>query len=301
MITKHYYLILFSCLLFFSSTKAQQFNVEQIDTIRISSSQESKLFIIKVDTSEIILKDDFNYLITKIEINNLNDNSLFQTIIDTSEMIFGAGGVDFVDVNLDGYLDLDLNLGYSNLMPIHSFWLYCPKTKQFFQSPEYSQLNDYDIDIDKKEIESYSQSTGGRGGSSEKYKIKNGNLVLLETEYSNFYEFVHQRLIDNILRTDSLVETGSSEDGTSIFEIYNLVKDSLLLTEKIWAVDIEPPYSNEIYDNEIYDCEPWGGCIKYLRKEIYLYGNKKQGYTVQDTVRYQVINNKWQKVKIFFK
>ena len=51
----------------------------------------------------------------------------------------------------------------------------------------------------------------------------------------------------------------------------------------------------------IYNCGPWGGCLKYLRKEVYSYDIKAGDYAIKDTLRFEVINNKWEKVKIFKK
>jgi hypothetical protein len=302
MIIKYYYIILFYSLLFFYNTNAQNIDAyKQIDTIKISDSLKSKIFIIKADTAEIISKDISNYLITQIEITDFNDNSIVQTIIDTSAMNFGVGEIDFVDVNFDGYLDIDINLGFHDLTPFHSFWLYDNSKNIFYYSPEFSQLNDYSFDSDKKEIKSNSQSTGGRGGYSEILNVENGKLSLIETEYSNYNDYERKRLIKNVLRTDSLVETGSLNDGTSVFEIYNLVNDSLLLTEKSWLVDLEMPFPKDVYMNEIYNCGIWGGCMKYLRKEIYIYDDKQQIFSIQDTLKYQAVDNKWKKVKTFVK
>jgi hypothetical protein len=298
---KNIYNILLYCFLFLSITNAQQIAAyEQIDTIRVSNFPDSKIFLIKVDTTEITSKYNLRYLIAHIEITDLNKDSLIQTISDTSEMNYAAGGVEYVDINLDGYLDLDLNLGLINLIPLHSFYLYNQFKDEYYYSPDFSQLNDYEIDVDKKEIESYSQSTGGRGGYRAKYKIKNDNLFLIEDENSNYYDYEHQKVINNVLRTDSLVETDWVH-STAVLDTYTLVNDSLLLTEKSWLTGVAAPYPADIEENHLYNCGSWGGCMKYLKKEIYFYGNRNKSYTIKDTLRYQVINNKWQKIKTFNK
>ena len=287
---------------FCTITIAQQNNSYiQVDTVKICELSKSITFIFKIDTSKISLNYYDGYIITTIDIFNMSNGLSAQTIVDTSEMHFGFGGVEYVDVNLDGYLDLDIDLGSFNLTPFHSFWLYDQLKNEFYHSPEFSQLNDYSIDVDEKEIESYSPSTGGRGGYSDKYKIKNGNLFLMKTEYSNYYDYQRQEIVNNVLRTDSLVKTDWVSSVTSVFETYSLLNDSLLLTEKSWLTGVKSPYPDDIYENEIYNCGPWGGCMIYLWKEIYIYGNKKKSYTITDTLRYQVINNKWKKVKTFNK
>jgi hypothetical protein len=103
-----------------------------------------------------------------------------------------------------------------------------------------------------------------------------------------------------VLRTDSLVETDWVH-STAVLDTYTLVNDSLLLTEKSWLTGVAAPYPADIEENHLYNCGSWGGCMKYLKKEIYFYGNRNKSYTIKDTLRYQVINNKWQKIKTFNK
>ncbi len=216
-----------------------------------------------------------------------------------------SGEIEYVDINSDGCKDIDIHTGGYNLVPTHSFWLFNKLNNRFYYSPEFSQLNEFSIVFGKKEIESYSQSTGGRGGSSEKYKIENGSLSLMETEYSNYYDYERQEVINGVLRTVELEKEewikDDEDNHMSVIKIYNLVNDSLLLTERNWLTGVNMPYSSDIYDNEIYNCGPWGGCLKYLRKEVYSYDIKAGDYAIKDTLRFEVINNKWEKVKIFKK
>jgi len=294
-------------ILLISVARAQQINMYlQVDTVRIEDSPESKIFIFKVDTSEMVTKYGPNDLITHIEITDFNNNSFVQVINDTSERHSFAGGVVYIDINLDGQVDLDIDLGIFNLTPAHSFWLFDNSINKFYYSPEFSQLNDYSIDSSKKEIESHSQSTGGRGGYSEKYKIEKGGLSLIETKHSNFYNYEHQKVINGVLKTVELQKEEWLEDEMSkhlsLIETYKLVNDSLLLTEKSWLTGVDPRYQKDIEVNEnIYNCGPWGGCLKYLRKEVYSYDTNKVSYAIKDTTRYQVINYKWEKVDVFTK
>ena len=308
MILKHFYALI---LLFYSlsilSTEfiviAQQQNVyEQVDTIKITNDPESMILIIKVDTFKIKWESGFRDMINHIEVYDYSNKELIQTINDSSESYSFAGGVDYVDINLDGYLDIDILLGISNLTPFHSFWLFDKLNNKFYSSPDFSQLNEYDIDVDKKEIDSYSQSTGGRGGYSEKFKIENGNLFLIEKEYSNYFDYERQEIINGVLRTVELIEEEWLTDddkgnGTSIINTYKLFYDSLLLTEKSWMTDLNGEDASK-YNSDTYYCGPWGECIKYLRKEVYSY-NINDGRLTQEILKYQVINNKWTKVEDF--
>jgi hypothetical protein len=276
--------------------------VIQIDTVRVANIPASMIFIIKIDTSMLDHKYSFGSdLITHIELYEYINNLLVQTINDTSESNSFAGGVNYVDINLDGYLDLDIDLGVSNLTPFHSFWLYDQLKNKFYHSPEFSQLNDYSIDFDKKEIDSYSQSTGGRGGYNEKYKVGNGKLYLIGTEYSNFYDYEKKELVNGVLKVVSKEEPEDIKDKNGnyikLIKTYNLVNDSLLLTKKSWLVDAEGEDLNK-YDSDTYYCSPWGECLKYLRKEIYSY-DKNDGQLSTKILKYQVFNNKWKKVKDF--
>ena len=274
------------------------------DTVIIHSSIKSLIFISEFDTIKVsdFGYDDKDYIIN-VKVIDSETDSLLQIVSDTGD--YWEPSLKFIDINLDGYLDMEFYVSYSNLVPIYSFWIYDSAKSLFIYSDEYSVLNDYSIDIEKREIESFAQSTGGRGGYTEKYKIVDGHLSLFETESSNYYDYERQEVINGVLKTVALEKEDWAKDDEgnhlSIIEIYKLVNDSLLSTEKNWLTAIGMPYPDDISDNDIYNCGPWGGCLKYLRKEVYSYDIESNGYIIKDTTRYQVINNKWEIVKAFNK
>ena len=249
-----FFLLLFANQFFCVLTKAQNLNsFEQIDTLRLCDSTESNLFILNINTNEINTQEGAD-LVTNIEIHNFLDDSLIQKFSDTSNSGIMSGEIEYVDINSDGCKDIDIHTGGYNLVPTHSFWLFNKLNNRFYYSPEFSQLNEFSIVFGKKEIESYSQSTGGRGGSSEKYKIENGSLSLMETEYSNYYDYERQEVINGVLRTVELEKEewikDDEDNHMSVIKIYNLVNDSLLLTERNWLTGVNMPYSSDIYDND---------------------------------------------------
>jgi hypothetical protein len=258
----------------------------------------------KIFNLEIDLEHDFRDRITQIELYDYSTNKLIQIIKDTSESYSFPDWVTYIDINLDGYLDIDIPLGYFNLVPFHSFWLYDNTRNLFFHSEEFSQLNDYYIDQEEKIISSHAQSTGGRGAEVEKYKIENGNLTLIETSYSNYYDYEKKALVNGDLITVELIEEDYSETNETdiedaiILNYYKLLYDTLLLVEKEWLIDIDiKKEKNNVWSSDIYNCGPWGGCLKYLRREVYSYHLNQDGQLVKEILKYRVVNNKWEKLK----
>jgi hypothetical protein len=280
---------------------------EKIDTIKVCNSPKTITFIFKIDSYVIETKDLDQYIVTRIEIYNFKNSKPFQMINDTTAFMYGADWVKYEDLNFDGFLDFDLPIGYQNLTQLHKFWIYDKKKEQYSFSPEFSVLQDYTIDKEKKEIETHSQATGGKGYSSERYKFINGRLKLIGSEYLNDYNFERKEIVNGTLKTvESVEEDGDrvliNGDTVSVFVLnnYKFKYDSLLLIEKDWFYGDENKDSVNSKNEDIYNCEAIGNyCIKYLRKEIYSYSLDENGSLVQETKKYKVINNKWELVKDF--
>ena len=307
-----YLIVLFFCLPFFnnsylSAIGQQTEKDEKSDTIEVCNSPELITFIFKIDSYLIETKDWYKYIVTRIEIDNFKNHKLFQIINDTTDFMYGGDWVKYVDLNFDGFLDLDLPIGYHNLTQEHKFWIYDKNKKQYCFSPELSKLKTYSINKEKKEIETHSQSTGGKGYSSQRYKFLNGKLKLIESEYLNDYDFEREEIVNGILRTvESVEEDGDKvlidRDTVSVFALkyYKFKFDSLLLTEKDWFYGNKDKDSVNTRNADLYNCDALGNyCIKYLRKEIYSYKLDKDSSLIKETKKYKVINNKWELVEDF--
>ncbi len=297
-------IILISLLIFIIPTSLAQDKIEysQVDTVKICNSPQPKTFISKVITSEIKSEYDTE-LITDINIYNLSNETFLQSIRDTSIFNSFGGEVDYLDINLDGYLDIDINLGYFNLVPSHSFWLFNSKDNKFYYSRDFSQLNDYSVDAEKKIIKSGEQSLSGSGGYSKKYKIENDSLILIETSYSDYYNSGKSELVNGELktveRTSQEWETDRNNNQLIVLNKYKLIEDSLLIIEKNWLIEFKEKIEHSVYYDDIYDCSYLGYCLKYVKKEVYSYEKNKNGELIKNTEKYQVINDEWVKVDEF--
>lgn len=273
----------------------------QIDTINIGSPTYNLTFVFRTDISHVESVRNERNLFIKMDVYNYSDNTLLQTFIDTIDYRTGAGEVEFCDINLDGYKDIDINSGIHNLSPSHSFWLYDSTKNKFYHSEEYSHLMDYSIDEGNKEIESYDQFTGARGGYTEYYKVLNGHLFLFATDYSNLFDFEKKEIVHGVLRTVASNYTYNvidpNDQQITVFEYYTLIDDSLLLKQKSWLSEVTDIDEN-MSKNGIYEVGGLREYLKYIRKEIYTY-NIDSIKSLKNIDRYQVINNKWIKVKNF--
>ena len=85
---------------------------EQTDTIKISNVPNSNAFIINLNFHEVKSNDEYPKFINTIKVYDFLSHSLVQTIVDSLIQGGYAGGAEYVDINLDGYLDIDVNEGF---------------------------------------------------------------------------------------------------------------------------------------------------------------------------------------------
>jgi len=83
--------------------------------------------------------------------------------------------LEFADLNFDGYLDLLVLTGFGTGGKSYDVWLFNKKTIAFQKSNDLSQLQNYSINIQEKEIES-SSPRGASEGSKYYYKVNNGKI-----------------------------------------------------------------------------------------------------------------------------
>ena len=276
--------------------KAQNINpYDRIDTLKVCDSPGADRFIIYIKSDEI-QRNEVELQVTDFEIHNFLDNSLVQIFSDTSNYGMMSGDIEYIDINLDGCKDIDIHTSGYNLTPTHTFLLFDKIKKEFHYSSNFGLLEDYSIE-DNNEIISTELSVGGSGGYWQTYKVENDSLKLIRTESSNFYDYQKDELINGVFTTVKRIESHDENDknGNTIkrLESYDLIYDSLRITEIKWMVETQK-WNSELLKSDIYNCD-WGLCLKYLRKVIYSY-HKINNEISKDTYKYQVINDKWQLV-----
>lgn len=272
------------------------------DTISISSKINPLIFIQECEVSKS--PSGFEQQILNIKVIDFVSDSLIQLIKDSSAFCYPS--IDNVDINLDGYLDIDIEGDHSGLSSSHVFWIYDSTKSIFVYSEEFSELYDYSIDHESHLIESYVHFLGGRGFSMKKYKILDGHLSIIESEYSEKNNYEHKEIINGVLRTTRLDEEKweVDDEGNSLIVIdrYDLIHDSLMLTKRSWLTYFEGKITEDVYNmSDIYECGPWGECLKYLRSEEYTYAFIDNNFVITNIRKYQVINDNFEEVKHFIK
>ena len=289
-------LIIFNLLLLDSTLAQNETEYDFVDTLKISEAQNSPVYIIKTDTSLCSRKYD---LVSKILIFELNTQKLIQEINDTSYIWSFGGEHYYEDINLDGYKDIVIHLGYSNLAPSFSFWLYDETKNEFFPGIDFNVLNEYDIDKKTKIIESQYTSVGGMGFSNSKYSISGNSLILLEYEDQRNFSYKKEQYLDGKLSySEEIKEKYDDEypNGYFLLEEKKIIYDTLLVSKKEWIIkkSIRPNLTEQ--KNKVIVCNKLLDCHKYLKREKYNYtfiDNK----LIADTTYYIVEINKWIKQK----
>ncbi len=121
-------------------------------------------------------------LIYHIKFTNIADNKLVQEVTDTSR-IDSFGGLTFLDINFDKYLDFSLvtNIGPHGGYSFH-YWLYNKGNNQFVRNKDFEELGgEIEIDSTKQTIDATSYWDGGCFAKST-YEIKNEKPIEIECE-----------------------------------------------------------------------------------------------------------------------
>jgi hypothetical protein len=148
----------------------------------------------------------------------------FQTIVDSGH---SAHEYEVIDLNGDGYKDFKINEDWYNLIAPSTVWLFNPKTSRF----EYSEAlsGESELDVDENNVySSTDQSTGGKGGYSEKFVLENGEKKVIESVYTDLFDYEKRELVNNkliLVAQDSMV--GFNYDSTFGVISRKLVFDSL--------------------------------------------------------------------------
>lgn len=285
------------CLIVLPTITFSQKNVyaTQIDTIKIHKSNDPLVFFTKIDTI------GRQYFVTKIKVYDPRKETLLQTINDTSSSNFGGGRVNYLDINLDGYKDIEINCGVNNLIPIYSFWLYDRGKREYSYSSEFSRLHRYYIDRENKEIKSVSQFVGGIGGYECLYRVENGRLFKVIDNLSQGREsesniYYNNKKIQTI-RMETY-DTGYNND-TLIFKIYAVNGSSEILIGKSWRrfiSNLDISYHSK--DKGIFEKfnDNW---YELIKKEEYSYEELTPDTLTKKVKKYKAVGNGWEEVDEF--
>lgn len=287
-------MILLCCVLSSSIYSQNSLNATQIDTIKISKSSQDFIFSTITDTV------DSYTLVTRIEIYDQTKNVLVQTINDTCVCGLTGGNVSYIDINFDGYIDIEIFHGMNNLIPYLSFWLYDKYLERYFYSEEFSELNMYYVDYENKEITSVAQATGGRGGYSCNYGVKNGRLIKIVDNYIDWDDHVSNIYSNNeIAQTIRWKKDEFNYDGEVIvFEKYAINDKSEILIEKSWRID-KGKYLISDDGSGVIVKEIDGVYYQMLKKEVYSYEEIGVDTLLRKTRKYEAIGNKLKEVTEF--
>jgi hypothetical protein len=89
-------------------------------------------------------------------------------------------GIDFRDVNFDGYLDVEIWGGGSDAS--WAIYLFSPQKRQFLKSEELSRLGYLDLDPGKKEFSSFYQGSCSACWVTATYKVEGDKYILIRRE-----------------------------------------------------------------------------------------------------------------------
>lgn len=126
----------------------------------------------------LIIRDDKSKIIQTIYFKNIYDD---EDDLWTHKTFFQ--GLDFIDLNFDGYFDLDLFISAGATGNYNSlYWLFEPDRNLFIYNAQLSNLVSLSVDSSKKIIYSYIQPGDFYEYESETYKYINDNLTLIRKE-----------------------------------------------------------------------------------------------------------------------
>lgn len=126
----------------------------------------------------LVIQDDKNRIIQTIYFKDIYDE---EDELWTSKIFFQ--GLDFIDLNFDGYLDLDLFISAGATGNYNSlYWLFEPDSNLFIYNDQLSNLVSLSVDSSQKLIYSYIKPGDAYEYESETYKYINGTLTLIRKE-----------------------------------------------------------------------------------------------------------------------
>ncbi len=229
-----------------------------------------------------------NHTLNKFEISQVDDSSVHQTILDTGNY---AHKYELVHLNFDGYSDLKIQGDDAEYGELSTIYLFDSLTKAFSFCSELSGLANLSVDPSEQEVTSSEQFPGGRESESCSYKFQNGHFRLT---YRDSY-------LDNVrtimsLMNDSLIvvkwiETREETPNTPTFVTYQLLDDSLLLTQKETKVGVHYA-SNKQKQNGILTNEDHWACY-LLKNETYHYFTDEHGRKYVKVTVKEAKNGRW--------
>ena len=210
--------------------------------------------------------------------------------------------MDFVDIDFDGYLDLQVNgLGLNTINSTSSFWLFNPQTGLFEESQEFSSFDELSIDKDKREITSWSASVGyDKSSQSSTYKVVDHHLVLVAEERSYEDEHERQELLNGEMTVVSRSGTRSIRDSVG----KSTGADLVIVTSEEWLFDSlrvvseirERRYFGQESDSlqrKLIELQTEWGTFRLEQKTTFEYSRTSDGAISVDETVQKVINGDW--------
>lgn len=229
-------------------------NKTTVDTLKINNSGKSVIIFSSFDKVKTNIEGGFiDDYVTTLTMYNLYSDSLLQIIKDTSQF-FNFPEIRFVDINMDGYADIELRYMNERSTQYSYFWLYDITSNRFVCFPDF-ELNDYSIDSKDKIIWSSLFYSGYFCSTFSKYKVYDNHLVQFEEEgcskdSKGNIENYKKGLIDNVLKIVKL-DSILFLDSIIVVKSYKIFNDSLLISEIYWLsnkeVGLTDNYNDEIY------------------------------------------------------
>ena len=122
-----------------------------------------------------------SHVIYHIIFRNISDSSLFQEVVDTSD-IFDESELNFLDINFDKYLDFNLvtSVGSQGSHGYH-YWTYNKNIRRFEKNQDFEEVcGEIKLDPSKQLI--HTTNYWGSTCCNETYRIQNGKPLEIECE-----------------------------------------------------------------------------------------------------------------------
>jgi hypothetical protein len=216
--------------------------------------------------------------------------------------------LNFVDINFDGYIDLQLkgSEGMGMESPRSYFWLFNPQSGLFEESEEYSDFDDLDIDTVEHQITSTASSAGNnKWVESKVFNVIDHHIDLVEQEESHEYSTEKKILINDSMTVISRSSAKTIHDSLSfvpgdvqqadlvVVTYEDTALGQLRTVKKVYQRYYSGPVSRDLDKKEIEIQTEWG--TFRIEKEItYNYMIDESNVLSVDEAERRVEDGQWQ-------
>lgn len=224
------------------------------DTIRVGRGFEP--FVVRLVRDNMVdSASEYYRTAMRLELCALSGPSPFQVIRDS---MLGFSSFDFIDVNFDGYLDLELRCDDFRV-PLSTLWLFNPRSRLFETSEDFQGLPAVEIDSATKTIStSWWGNTPRCDYESARYVVVNGHLRQISAEKQSYGGSYHEALVNDTLRIVESMDREFVKDslGRSLtIQVYEeLVDDQLVPVRQATLRHIDRT-SPEYFEGMDEDCD----------------------------------------------